>query len=176
MQCISGTCTGTFTSCHTEIEVADQTFYLTQSQYTDTGPTSPSWPYSARRLAGWPLKCQFLSHWYDSTGKIPSQAGFEPWILRSRGGRLNHWINEAVWVQTGWRLYRCGGYPVNLRYVPNSLNVRDRYPCPRPLQWNKDVRQDVPTNLPTLHSTAALLFNIVVVVGCWQSSHWSTNS
>ena len=30
------------TCCHTEIEVADQTFYLTQSQYTDTGPTSPS--------------------------------------------------------------------------------------------------------------------------------------
>ena len=28
--------------CHTEIEVSDQTFYLTQSQYTDTGPTSPS--------------------------------------------------------------------------------------------------------------------------------------
>ena len=31
-----------FTCCHTEIEVADHTFYLTQSQYTDTGPTSPS--------------------------------------------------------------------------------------------------------------------------------------
>ena len=31
-----------FTCCHTEIEVADRTFYLTQSQYTDTGPTSPS--------------------------------------------------------------------------------------------------------------------------------------
>ena len=31
-----------FTCCHAEIEVADQTFYLTQSQYTDTGPTSPS--------------------------------------------------------------------------------------------------------------------------------------
>ena len=28
--------------CHTEIEVADQTIYLTQSQYADTGPTSPS--------------------------------------------------------------------------------------------------------------------------------------
>ena len=27
---------------HTEIEAADPTFYLTQSQYTDTGPTSPS--------------------------------------------------------------------------------------------------------------------------------------
>ena len=28
--------------CHTEIEVADQTFYLTQSQYIGTGPTSAS--------------------------------------------------------------------------------------------------------------------------------------
>ena len=35
-------CLDNFTCCHTEIEVADQTFYLTQSQYTDTGPTSPS--------------------------------------------------------------------------------------------------------------------------------------
>ena len=35
-------CTDNFTCCHTEIEVADQTFYPTQSQYTDTGPTSPS--------------------------------------------------------------------------------------------------------------------------------------
>ena len=34
--------------CHTEIEVADQTFYPTQSQYTDT----QHWPYDARRLAG----------------------------------------------------------------------------------------------------------------------------
>ena len=35
-------CTVNFTCCHTEIEVADATFYLTQSQYTDTGPTSHS--------------------------------------------------------------------------------------------------------------------------------------
>ena len=35
-------CTDNFTCCHTEIQIADQTFYLTQSQYTDTGPTSPS--------------------------------------------------------------------------------------------------------------------------------------
>ena len=33
-------CTDNFTCCHTE--VADQTFHLTQSQYTDTRPTSPS--------------------------------------------------------------------------------------------------------------------------------------
>ena len=35
-------CSDSFTCCHTEIEVADQTFHLTHSQYTDTGPTSPS--------------------------------------------------------------------------------------------------------------------------------------
>ena len=34
-------CSDNFTCCHTEIEVADPTFHLTQSQYTDTGPTSP---------------------------------------------------------------------------------------------------------------------------------------
>ena len=35
-------CSDNFTCCHTEVEVADQTFHLTQSQYSDTGPTSPS--------------------------------------------------------------------------------------------------------------------------------------
>ena len=35
-------CTDNFTCCHTETEAANQTFHLTQSQYTDTGPTSPS--------------------------------------------------------------------------------------------------------------------------------------
>ena len=35
-------CSDNLTRCHTETEVADQTFHLTQSQYTDTGPTSPS--------------------------------------------------------------------------------------------------------------------------------------
>ena len=35
-------CSDNFTCCHTEIQVADQTFYLIQSQYTDTRPTSPN--------------------------------------------------------------------------------------------------------------------------------------
>ena len=35
-------CSDNFMCCHIEIEVADQTFHLTQSQYTDTGLTSPS--------------------------------------------------------------------------------------------------------------------------------------
>ena len=35
-------CSDNFTCCHTEMEVANQPFHLTQSQCTDTGPTSPS--------------------------------------------------------------------------------------------------------------------------------------
>ena len=35
-------CSDNLTCCHTEIEAADPTFRLTQSQYTDTRPTSPS--------------------------------------------------------------------------------------------------------------------------------------
>ena len=30
------------TCCHTEVDIADQIVYFTQSQYTDTGPDSPS--------------------------------------------------------------------------------------------------------------------------------------
>ena len=33
-------CSDSFTCCHAEIEVADPTFYLTQSQYTDTALTN----------------------------------------------------------------------------------------------------------------------------------------
>ena len=63
-------CSDNFTCSHTEIEVADQTFYLTQSQYTDTWPTSPSAdPITPGAWQGSPLECQFLSHWYDSTPK-----------------------------------------------------------------------------------------------------------
>ena len=35
-------CSDNFMHSHTDIEVADQTFHLTQSQYIDTRPTSPS--------------------------------------------------------------------------------------------------------------------------------------
>ena len=46
-------CSDNCTCNLTDTEAADQTFCLTQSQYTDTGPTSLSTdPYNARRLAG----------------------------------------------------------------------------------------------------------------------------
>ena len=60
-------CTDNFMCCHTEIEAADQTFHLTQSQYTDTGPTSPSAdPITPGAWQG--------SHWsanFEVTGMTP---------------------------------------------------------------------------------------------------------
>ena len=62
-------CSDNFTCCHTETEVADQTFHLTQSQYTDTGPTSPSTdPITRGALQGSHRSANFhLIYLYDST-------------------------------------------------------------------------------------------------------------
>ena len=84
-------CSDKFTCCHTEIEVADQTFHLTQSQYTDTGPTSLSVdPITPDAWQG--------SHWsanFEVTGmtrpqKNHSASGIRTRDFRSWGGRLNH--------------------------------------------------------------------------------------
>ena len=73
------------------MEVADQTFYLTQSQYTDTGPTSPSAdPITPGAWQGSRLSANFYVAGMTRPRKIPAQAGFEPGIFLSRGGRLNH--------------------------------------------------------------------------------------
>ena len=65
-------CSDNLTCCHTEIEDADQTFYLTPSQYTDTGPTSPSAdPITPGAWQG----AIFLSHRYDSTRNNPVASG-----------------------------------------------------------------------------------------------------
>ena len=81
-------CSDNFTCCHTEIEVADPTLHLTQSQYTGTGPASPS--TDATTPVAWQG-----SHWsanFEVTGMTRTQEDprFEPGIFRSRGGRLNH--------------------------------------------------------------------------------------
>ena len=63
-------CSDNLTCCHTVIEVADQTFHLTQSQCTDPGPTSPrADPITPGAWQGSHWSANFLSHWYDSTPK-----------------------------------------------------------------------------------------------------------
>ena len=84
-------CTDNITCCPTEIEVADQTFYLTQSQYTDTELTSPSAdPIMPGAWQGSHWSVNFEVTGMTWPGKILSQAGFEPWIFLSRGRRHNH--------------------------------------------------------------------------------------
>ena len=78
-----------FTCCHTEIEAADQTFYLTQSHYTDTGPNSLSaGPLMPGAWQGSHWNANFEVTGMTRPGKIPSQAGFEPQIFRSRADAL----------------------------------------------------------------------------------------
>ena len=94
-------CSDNFTCCHTEIEAADQTFYLTQSQYTDTGPTSPSTdPIMPGAWQGCHWSANFEVTGMTRSGKIPSQVGFEHRIFLSRGGRLYNSANEVI---SAWR-------------------------------------------------------------------------
>ena len=59
--------------------------------YWQKANQSQRWPYNASRknrvATGRPI---FKSVVWLDLGKIPAQAGFEPRIFRSRGGRLNH--------------------------------------------------------------------------------------
>ena len=90
-------CSDNLTCCHTEIEVADQTFYLTQSQNTDTGPTSPSAdPITPGAWQG--------SHWsanFEVTGmtrprKNPGASGIRTRDLPLSRRTPYHLANEAV--------------------------------------------------------------------------------
>ena len=85
-KCISGTdfFSENSTCCRTETEAADQTFYLTQSQYTDTGPTSSSAdPVTPGVWRGSRRSTNFEITGMTLHGKIPSaQAGFEARICR----------------------------------------------------------------------------------------------
>ena len=61
-------CSDNFTCCHTEIQVADQTFHLTLLQYTEAGPTSPSTdPITSGARQG--------SHWSANFFKVDSNSG-----------------------------------------------------------------------------------------------------
>ena len=89
--------THNFMCCHTETEVAEQTFYLTQSQYTDTGPTSPSTdPVTPGAWKGSHWSANFEVTGMTRPGKISAQAGFELQTFHFGGGCLNHLANEVV--------------------------------------------------------------------------------
>ena len=103
-------CSDKFTCCHTEMEDAHQTFYLTQSKYTDTRLTSPSAdPISPGEWqdSHWSA-IFFFSHWCDSTRKIPKResnpgsSAIEADALTTRPTKVGEKVDETI---TGGR--RC---------------------------------------------------------------------
>ena len=122
-------CSDNFTCCHTEIEVADPTFYLIQSQYTDTGPTSPSAdPITPGAWQG--------SHWsanFEVTGMTrprkksrrkrdsnpgPSALEADALPLGQRGGRGG---GGRCWCGKGKRRFAAFGNGLLLRDTENLL-------------------------------------------------------
>ena len=94
------TCSDKCTCCHTETEVVDQTFHLTQSQYTDIRPNSPSAdPHSASRTRG-----NFSPNCTMTSGQPSSRNRWVP-TLRSRGSnshpRFLYPSGERL-LQTTW--------------------------------------------------------------------------
>ena len=79
--------------------------------YWHRADQSQRWPYNARRLAGEPLECQCLSHWYDSTPKKsrrkqdsnPGLSALEADALPlgQRGGRRDR--EKETW---GWKIIK----------------------------------------------------------------------
>ena len=93
-------CSDNFTCCHTEIEVADQTFYLTQSQYTDTGPTSPSAdPITPGAWQGSHWSANFYVTGMTRPRKNPVASGIRTRALPLSRRTPYHLANEAVEVQ-----------------------------------------------------------------------------
>ena len=132
-------CSDNFTCFHTEIEVADKTFYLTQSQYTDTGPTSPSAdPITPGAWQG--------SHWsanFQVTGmtrprrKPDSSNGssaLEADALTTRPARRS---SVGIYFPvpprlTGWRLVCVTSGPSGAAWVPTETPPRwPRWPRQR---------------------------------------------
>ena len=78
-------CSDNFTCCHTEIEVADQTFHLTQSQYTDTRSTSPSTdpitPGALQGNQGCHWSANFKVAGMTRPRKNPGASGIQTWDL-----------------------------------------------------------------------------------------------
>ena len=92
-------CWGNFTCCHTEIEVAEPTFYLTQSQYTrHRAYQSQRWPYNVSRPGRVATGVQVFKSlvWLDPEksrrkwDSNPGSSAYETDALTTRPSRWSH--------------------------------------------------------------------------------------
>ena len=99
---------------------------------------SQHWPCNARRLAGQPLECQFLSHWYDST---PEKS------RRRRDSNSGSSAIEANALTTRpTRRFNKSGTPVN-----NTWDAAGR--CASSERSHTDTRLEHPTALQQAYFT-----------------------
>ena len=97
-------CEDNFTCYHTEIEVADPTFHLTQSQYTDTGRPVPALTLQRQGPGRVAIGVQFLSYWYDSSPEksrrerdtSPGSSALEADALTTRPSRRSAAFEEIA--------------------------------------------------------------------------------
>ena len=82
-------CSDNCACCHAKTEVADRTFSLTQSQYTDTGPTSPGAdPITPSAQQGSHWNVSFEVTCMTRPGKkIYGKSRIRTQVCRCRGGR-----------------------------------------------------------------------------------------
>ena len=81
------------TCYHTETEVADQTFYLTQSHYADTGPTSPS--ADPIRLGAW-RPSNMLQYLRDGSAQTTARAA----TLRQKQQDQTFYLAQSQYTDT----------------------------------------------------------------------------
>ena len=131
-------CSDNCTRCKTEIEVAEQTVHLTQSQYTDTGPTSPNAdPITPGAWQGSRWGCQFVSHWYGSTpekslrkwNSNPGSSAVEADALTTRPTRRFVQREGGVLTRYGGRSNNNGGIIISNHSASASSRKASRYHC-----------------------------------------------
>ena len=157
-----------FTCWHNETELADQTFYLTQSQTTDTWPTShntdPITP-SARQSSHW--MTSFFSHRYGSTHPVTvywhlaNQSQRRLYNARRLAGDICEMLTMSlvrVWNPC-WLIGKCSlnkhSASQGWMYLDNSWcrhtkqEVADQACCPGQTQYI-DTWPTSPTTHPTM--------------------------
>ena len=75
---------------------------------------SQHWPYNTRRLAGWPLQCQFWSHWYDSTLK-------KSWHKRDSNLESSTLEADALTTRPTRRSPKSVNWPMRNQHTENDL-------------------------------------------------------
>ena len=136
-----------FTCCHTEIEAQ-----IKLSTSPSHSILSQRWPYNARHLAGEPLECQFLSHWYDWTRKNPVASEIRtpglpllrqmpyPLDLRGGSGEEDQSVTKGDVEANSWRrpenyvgsLQSSSAEPKLLCHHPACCNAWRGWPPHRP--------------------------------------------